>query len=84
MATSACGSFKTVFNCFSIAGKDGKFVDAQAAIKGDKVVVSSPEVKKPVEVRFAWKEDAQPNFTNNEGLPAAPFRTSNAMEKLFQ
>jgi sialate O-acetylesterase len=60
---------------FSIAGKDGKFINANAVIEGNKVIVSSPEIKKPTSVRFAWDEKAQPNLFNKEGLPALPFRT---------
>lgn len=60
---------------FTIAGKDGIFVKADAVIEGDKLVVSSPEVAKPKYVRFAWDETAQPNFINKEGFPAQPFRT---------
>ncbi len=60
---------------FSIAGKDGKFVNAQALIVGNEVIVYSDEVKKPKYVRFAWNETAQPNFFNSDGLPAIPFRT---------
>jgi sialate O-acetylesterase len=62
-------------NWFSIAGEDGKFFPAEAVIKADKVVVSSPLVSNPVNVRFAWHEAAQPNLFNADGLPAAPFRT---------
>lgn len=60
---------------FTIAGADKKFVPAAAAIEGDTVVVSSPEVQRPVAVRFAWSEIAEPNFFNRPGWPAAPFRT---------
>ncbi len=60
---------------FTIAGEDGVFVPADAVIKGKKLVVSSASVKKPLFVRFAWSENAQPNFANKEGLPAVPFRT---------
>lgn len=60
---------------FLIAGKDGRFVPARAVISNNKVIVSSPAVKVPVSVRFAWNEADQPNFYNKEGLPAAPFRT---------
>jgi sialate O-acetylesterase len=35
-------------------------------------------------VRFAWNEAAQSNFVNKEGLPAAPFRSDNPWEKLFE
>jgi sialate O-acetylesterase len=68
---------------FSIAGADGKFVTANAAIKGNIVEVSSPSVSSPVEVRFAWNEVAQPNLFNKEGLPAMPFRTNNPLLNLF-
>jgi len=60
---------------FTIAGADKKFVPAQAMITNGAVVVSSPDVAKPVAVRFAWSEIAQPNLFNSAGLPAAPFRT---------
>ena len=67
-------------NYFTIAGADGKFVDATAYIKGkNEVVVFSPEVKSPAAVRFGWQEDAQPNLFNKEGLPAMPFRTNNPL-----
>jgi sialate O-acetylesterase len=61
---------------FQIAGADGKFVDADAKIEGDSVVVSSAQVSAPVAVRYAW--DNYPdgaNLYNGDGLPAAPFRT---------
>ena len=60
---------------FQIAGEDRKFVDAKAVIDGRAVVVSSEEVPKPVAVRFGWREDAEPNLMNKEGLPASAFRT---------
>lgn len=60
---------------FTVAGKDGKFVKADALINGNKIIVSSTEVKRPKYVRFAWDETAQPNLFNKEGLPAIPFRT---------
>ncbi len=68
---------------FSIAGADGKFVQAVAEMKGNKVIVSSPTVPHPVAVRFAWHEAAQSNFINKEGLPAVPFRTDNPWIKIF-
>jgi sialate O-acetylesterase len=64
-------------NWFTIAGADGKFVAATAAIKGKTVVVSSPQIANPAAVRFAWSEAASPNFFNKDGLPASPFRTDN-------
>ena len=61
---------------FSIAGADKKFVWANAKIEGDKVVVWSNKISKPVAVRYAWADDPQgANLYNKEGLPASPFRT---------
>ncbi len=60
---------------FEIAGEDGKFVKAQAKIEGDRVVVTSPDVPKPTQVRFGWSNTANPNLMNKEGLPASPFRS---------
>ena len=61
---------------FQIAGDDQKFVTAAATIDGDSVVVSSPDVKAPVAVRYAW--DNYPdgcNLYNAADFPASPFRT---------
>jgi sialate O-acetylesterase len=60
---------------FTIAGADKKFHPADARIEGRSIVVHGPSVSKPVAVRFAWREDAEPNLINKEGLPASPFRT---------
>ncbi len=60
---------------FAIAGEDKKFVWAEAEIQGDTVVVSSPQVPKPVAVRYAWADNPICNLYNAEGLPASPFRT---------
>jgi sialate O-acetylesterase len=62
---------------FEIAGADEKFVPAMVTIDGATVVVSSDQVEKPVAVRFAWTDTAEPNLFNQEGLPASPFRTDN-------
>jgi len=60
---------------FTIAGADEKFHPATAAIDGPTIVVSCDAVAKPVAVRYAWRDDAQPNLSNKAGLPASPFRT---------
>lgn len=62
---------------FEIAGEDDKFVPAEAVIDGNTVVVRSPSVKHPTQVRFGWQTAANPNLMNKEGLPASPFRTKN-------
>jgi len=61
---------------FAIAGKDGVFHWAEAAIDGKDVMVSSPEVKEPCFVRYAYagyRGDC--NLRNSAGLPAYPFRS---------
>ena len=63
---------------FAIAGPDGEFVEANATIDGDTVVVTSPKVEKPANVRYGWKNYTVVNFFNKEGLPASPFRTDDA------
>lgn len=60
---------------FIIAGDDQKFYKAEAVIKGNTVIVSSPQVKKPVAVRYAWANNPDCNLYNGAGLPASPFRT---------
>jgi sialate O-acetylesterase len=63
---------------FAIAGADKQWVEADAQIVGTTVVVSSPQVSDPVAVRYGWgsgRFDAECNFYNKDGLPAAPFRT---------
>jgi sialate O-acetylesterase len=60
---------------FAICGEDRKFVWAKAEIVGDTVVVSSPEVAKPVAVRYGWADCPVINLWNKNGLPASPFRT---------
>lgn len=63
---------------FAIAGADRNFVWAEAEIKGNKVVVHSPEVEHPVAVRYAWSDNPEEaNLCNKDGLLASPFRTDN-------
>ncbi|NIP84696.1 MAG: 9-O-acetylesterase [Planctomycetales bacterium] len=58
---------------FEVAGEDRTFLPAAARIDGSTILVSG--VPKPVAVRFAWHQEAEPNLVNAAGLPAAPFRT---------
>ena len=60
---------------FAIAGKDRKFVWADARIDGDTVVVRSDKVAEPMAVRYAWADNPICNLFNKAGLPASPFRT---------
>jgi len=58
---------------FELAGADGVFHPARAVISGETVMVSSIKVPQPVTIRFGWREAAQPNLFNKEGLPASSF-----------
>ena len=61
---------------FAIAGADKKWFWADAVIDGTRVTVSSPAVKQPVAVRYAYQKNPDgANLYNREGLPASPFRT---------
>jgi sialate O-acetylesterase len=60
-----------------IDADEGGFVKANAQIDGTSLLVSAPEVKHPVAVRFAWNMLAEPNLMNSAGLPAAAFRAGN-------
>lgn len=61
---------------FAIAGKDKKFVWANAKIEKNRIIVWSQKVKNPAAVRYAWGGNPEgANLYNKEGLPASPFRT---------
>lgn len=62
---------------FEVAGEDGKFVPANAAIAGQTVIVRGEGIEKPIHVRYGWKAFPEPPCTlfNGSGLPAVPFRT---------
>ena len=61
---------------FAIAGADKKWFWADALIDGTTVTVSSPAVKEPVAVRYAFQMNPDgANLYNRDGLPASPFRS---------
>ncbi len=61
---------------FAVAGESGVFQWASARIKGDKVLLKTKGIDKPVAVRYAWADNPDTaNLFNKNGLPAAPFRT---------
>ncbi len=59
-----------------MAGKDRKFVPAQARIIGAHAIeVWSTVVPDPVAVRYAWADNPVANLQTKEGLPVTPVRT---------
>ncbi|MET4082727.1 sialate O-acetylesterase [Pedobacter sp. UYP30] len=49
------------------------FVNAEAYIDNDKVIVSNPTIKNPVAVRYAWGDNPKVSLFNAANLPASPF-----------
>lgn len=62
--------------CFEIAGEDRVFYPAKAWISRSKVKVKSDKVKKPVAVRYAFKDWVEGDLYC-DGLPVSSFRTDN-------
>ena len=46
---------------------------ATAKVQGTSVLVSSPEVTEPVQVRYAWPNFTDANLYNGVPLPASTF-----------
>ena len=67
---------------FIIAGADGVFYVADAVINGTTVELSSENVASPVYVRHAFEGFPRPNLTDENGLPAEPFRTD-SIDKVY-
>ncbi|QNN25486.1 sialate O-acetylesterase [Planctomycetales bacterium ZRK34] len=59
---------------FQIIGEGAGWQTADAKIDGDSVILTSPKVKKPAAMRFAWHKLAEPNLVNGAGLPTSAFR----------
>jgi len=62
-------------NNFSVAGSDHVFYPATVRITGSEIVVSSPEVKQPQAVRYAFTNTTTATLFGMAGLPASSFRT---------
>lgn len=63
-------------NLFEVAGEDRVFHPAKAWIERSKLYVKCDEVKKPVAVRYAFKDWADGDLFC-DGLPVSSFRTDN-------
>ncbi|MGE5315730.1 MAG: sialate O-acetylesterase [Acidobacteriota bacterium] len=62
-------------SAFEIAGADRRFVPGEARVSGSALIVSSPRVKDPAAVRYAFTDTSAAALFNMEGLPASSFRT---------
>jgi sialate O-acetylesterase len=52
------------------------FHPADIKIEGDKILLSSPEVKNPVLVRYGWSGFTDADLRNVQGLPGSTFYTT--------
>jgi sialate O-acetylesterase len=68
-------SFGKELQRFEIAGADKKFYPAKAVLGRKSITVFSSDVKKPVAVRYAFKDFVIGDLFGNDGLPVSSFRT---------
>jgi sialate O-acetylesterase len=64
-----------VLRGFQVAAKGGPFLEAEARLDKNTVVVWHPEVPAPAEVRYAFSHAPEASLFNGAGLPASPFQT---------
>ncbi|MBK1829766.1 hypothetical protein JIN77_03455 [Verrucomicrobiaceae bacterium R5-34] len=61
---------------FELLDSQGKWLPAEAKIKGDTVVLHNDQIKKPTQARYAWNILAEgANLVNGEDLPTSCFTT---------
>jgi sialate O-acetylesterase len=65
---------------FELAGEDGVFYPAKAAVEGEQIVLSSAKVAEPVAARYAFYDDSSAVLFNKEGLPASSFTTEQVLK----
>ena len=63
-------------NNFEVAGEDRVFHPAEAWVSRNRVYVKSNEVKKPIAVRYAFRDWVEGDLMH-DGLPVSSFRTDN-------
>lgn len=61
---------------FEMIDTKGRIFPAEVKIVDHDLLVSSPQIVNPIEVRYDWKDAAKATLFNVENLPAAPFRIS--------
>ncbi len=62
---------------FKIAGEDHVFKEAFVEVRGNRLLVSNPDVPNPVAVRYDFSNTPDATLFNVDGLPASSFRTDN-------
>ena len=73
--TNGITSYEKEVTGFEIAGEDKVFYPAKTVVRRKSVVLTSDKVKKPVAVRYLWKDFAKAELFSTGGLPVSSFRT---------
>lgn len=76
-APNGLTSFGKTLSNFEIAGANKVWRPATAVVWQGTVQVSSPEVKEPVAVRYAFKDYVVGDLFSIDGMPVSSFRTDN-------
>jgi sialate O-acetylesterase len=74
-APNGLTAFGKPLGLFEIAGSNKIFLPATAYVMGGVVVVSAPDVKEPVAVRYAFKDFVVGDLFSTEGFPVSSFRS---------
>ena len=74
-APNGLSTFGLPLTDFEIAGADNVFHPAKARISAAKVLVSSPEVQNPVNVRYAYSDFVKGVLKGVNGMPVSSFST---------
>ncbi|MBK8951651.1 MAG: sialate O-acetylesterase [Chitinophagaceae bacterium] len=74
-APNGLTSYGMALQYFEIAGSNKVFRPAKANISGGNIIISSPDVKEPVAVRYAFKDFVTGELFSTEGFPVSSFRT---------
>ncbi|HRX57200.1 MAG TPA: sialate O-acetylesterase [Eubacteriales bacterium] len=68
---------------FEVLTADGTWVDAEAKVEGDALLVWSDEVIVPHGVRYAWSNYPKADLFDQNGLPVFPFNTTKDLYAAF-
>src|SRR5690606_37198478 len=62
---------------FEIAGENQVFYPANVFLRRKSLILSSPQVQKPIAVRYLFEDYVEAEIFSTGGLPLSSFRTDN-------
>ena len=74
-APNGLSAFGKELKYFEVAGANKVFRPAKAMVNGGNIILSAPDVKEPVAVRYAFKDFVVGDLFSTEGFPVSSFRT---------